>query len=145
DDEFDVALAATVLSHVPDTEQAVRELVRVVRPGGRVAVFDRDTDSLLIAHPDRLLTRRIVAAYSDHGSVDGWLGRRLPGLLAEAGLVGIQVRAFTPLERDPTGFYGGMVERAAMIAAETGAISPNERDYWLQALRAEIAAGSFLA
>lgn len=51
DAAFDVAMAVTVLSHVSGGEGAVPELVRVVRPGGRVGVFDLDTDSLIIAHP----------------------------------------------------------------------------------------------
>lgn len=145
DAEFDVVLAATTLSHVPDGERAVPELCRVVRPGGRVGVFDLDTESFILAHPDRALTRRIVAAHSDHGVIDGWLGRRLPGLLAAAGLADVQVRAFTPLERDPAGFYAGVAERAAEIAVETGTVTEAERRAWLDALRAEGAAGRYLA
>lgn len=143
--EFDVVVAATALSHVPDGARAVPEMARVVRPGGRVGIFDLDTESLIVAHPDRALTRRVVAAHSDHAVTDGWLGRRLPGLFAEAGLRDIGVRAFTPLERDPNGFYAGVAERAAQIAVETGSITEDERCRWLDALHAEAAAGRFLA
>jgi SAM-dependent methyltransferase len=145
DGEFDVAVAATVLSHVPDGARAVPEMARVVRPGGRVGVFDLDTESLIIAHPDRALTRRVVAAHSDHAVIDGWLGRRLPGLLAAAGLQDVRISAFTPLERDPDGFYAGVAERAARIAVETGSITEDQRRRWIDALRDEAAAGRFLA
>src|SRR5438874_281909 len=47
DDSFDVAIAATVLTHVPDGHRAILEMARVVRPGGRVGVFDFDGDGLL--------------------------------------------------------------------------------------------------
>jgi ubiquinone/menaquinone biosynthesis C-methylase UbiE len=142
--EFDVVVAATVLSHVPDGARAVPEMARVARPGGRVGVFDLDTDSLIIAHPDRPLTRRVVAAHSDHAVTDGWLGRRLPGLLAAAGLRDVGVRALTPLERDPAGFYAGVAERAARIAVETGVMTEDERRRWWDTLCAEAAAGRFL-
>ncbi|QCW50820.1 methyltransferase domain-containing protein [Nocardioides dongxiaopingii] len=38
DDEFDRVVASEVLEHIPDDTQAVRELVRVLRPGGTLAV-----------------------------------------------------------------------------------------------------------
>ena len=145
DREFDAALAVTVLSHVPAGERAIPELVRVTRPGGRVGVFDIDGDGFIVAHPDRALTRRIVAARSDQSMVDSWLGRRLPGLFAEAGLRDIRLRAFTPLEREPKGFYATLAERAAGIAQEVGEISEEERRRWVEQLRAEQAAGRFMA
>ena len=145
DAEFDVVLAVTALSHVPGGGEAVPELVRVARPGGRVGIFDLDTDSLIISHPDRATTRRIVAAHSDNGVIDGWLARRLPGLLQAVGCVDVQVRAFTPLERDPSGFYGGVAERAAEIALQVGVVTEAECRRWLDALHAEQLAGRFLA
>lgn len=145
DAEFDAVLAATVLVHVPGGDGAVPEMTRVVRPGGRVGIFDLDADSLLISHPDRALTRRIVAAFSDHATVDGWLVRRLPGLLSQAGLTHVAARAFLPLEREADGFYGRVAVRAADVAAQTGAITESEREGWLAALRAGQAAGNFLA
>ena len=38
DNTFDVVLAAEILEHIPSDEAAMAELVRVVRPGGTVAV-----------------------------------------------------------------------------------------------------------
>ena len=145
DAEFDVVLAVTALSHVPDGEHAIPEMVRVARPGGRVGVVDREGDAFVIAHPDRALTRRIVAAYSDQHFVDSWLGRRLPGLLAEARLRDVRVRGFVALDQDPSGFYAGNARRAAEVAAQAGAISEDERRRWLEGLDAEQAAGRFLA
>ena len=143
--EFDAALAVTSLAHIPEGRRAIPELVRVVRPGGRVGIFERDPDSYIISHPDRALTRRIVAAQSDHGSADSWLARSLPRLLAEAGLQGLRVRAFTSVETDPTGFYSTRAERYADAALQAGVITEPERARWLEALRAERASAGFLA
>jgi len=38
DESVDRVIAAEVLEHIPDDERALRELVRVLRPGGRMAV-----------------------------------------------------------------------------------------------------------
>jgi SAM-dependent methyltransferase len=143
-ESFDAVIAATVLSHVPDGERAISEMVRVVRRGGRIGVFDFDGDGLLIAHPDRETTRRIVAGLSDHGAVNSWLVRDLPGLFAGAGLEDIRVRAFMPLERRGDGFYAGMAERAAAVARDAGVITDAQSVEWIKILRQQIDAGRFL-
>jgi ubiquinone/menaquinone biosynthesis C-methylase UbiE len=145
DDEFDAALAATALAHVPDGRRAIPELVRVVRPGGRVGIFERDPDSYIVSHPDRALTRRIIAARVDHASADGWLARALPRLMTEAGLQDVQVRAFTTIETDPSGHYSALAERSVDTAVSVGAISEDERRQWLDALAVERASGGFIA
>jgi len=146
DGEFDAALAVTTLVHVPDAERAVPELARVVRPGGRIGVLDRDNDSYIIAHPDRALTRRIVAAGAEHTTVNPWIGRQLPGLFAAAGLRDVRVRGFVSLERDPAGFYATNAgERWADVAVKVGAITDAQRRRWTDQLHAVQAAGGFVA
>jgi SAM-dependent methyltransferase len=145
DGAFDVAVAVTVLSHTPGGEGAISEMARVVRPGGRVGVFDLDTDMTSVTHPDRALTRRIVAAASDATAVDGWLARRMPLLFASAGLEDVRVRGFFPLETDPRGFYGELAERAADTALAVGSITEDERRGWLDELHAQQARGPVIA
>jgi ubiquinone/menaquinone biosynthesis C-methylase UbiE len=143
DASFDCVLAATMLSHVPGPERALAEMVRVTRPGGRIGVFDVDGDLSLFAHPDRVLTRRIIAAYSDLGWVNGLFVRHLPSVLASLGVVNVSVRAFMPLESE--GYYANRAERSAEAAAEGGAITDGEKAHWLETLRLEIAEKRFLA
>lgn len=145
DGAFDVVIAATVLSHTPGGEAAIPEMARVVRPGGRMGVFDLDTDMTSVTHPDRVLTRRIIAAASDANAVDGWLSRRLPLLFVRAGLQHVRARGFFPLDTDPRGFYAGLAERAAESALKVGAITESERRGWLEALHAEQARGPVIA
>jgi ubiquinone/menaquinone biosynthesis C-methylase UbiE len=145
DGSFDAVLCVTVLSHVPGGEGTIPELTRVLRPSGRLGIFDLDTDMTAFTHADRALTRRIVTAASDALAVDGWLARRLPLLFRQAGLVDIRVRGFFPLETDPRGFYANLAERSADAALKAGAISDSERSAWLEALHAEQAHGLVIA
>lgn len=142
DASFDAVVAATTLSHVPDVGRALAEMVRVTRPGGRVGVFDLDGDLTLFAHPNRELTRRIVAAFSDQMWVNGWLVRELPFRLADLGIIDVKTRGFMPLETG--GYYANRAERSAELAVQTGAITSDEQARWLQALRTEIASKRFL-
>ena len=97
-----------------------------------------------MAHPDRDMTRRIVAAFSDHSAVNGWLVRELPGLFKGAGLKDIRVRGFMPLEQHEGSFYARMGERAAAVALEVGAITPEQHEKWMEALRDRVHSGEFL-
>ena len=142
---FDVVLCVTVLSHVPRGEAAIPELVRVLRSGGRLGVFDLDTDMTVFTHPDRALTRRIVAAASDATAVDGWLVRRLPSLFQRAGLGEVRVRGFFPLETDLQSFYGRLADRCAEVAVKTGVVTELEGRRWLDAFREQGVQGPIVA
>ena len=145
DASFEIVVSATVLEHIPDAEPVVPELARVAEPGGRVGILTADTETFIISHPDRALTRRIVAASTDVRFANAWIGRRLPGLMEAAGLNEVQVRAFTTLDRDPAGFFGKAAELRAALALQTGAITSDEHERWLELLRVEQDAGRFLA
>jgi ubiquinone/menaquinone biosynthesis C-methylase UbiE len=60
DDSFDGAYLVTVLGEVPDQEAALRELRRVVRPGGRVVVGELFGDPHMV--PRGALATRAEAA-----------------------------------------------------------------------------------
>jgi hypothetical protein len=117
-------------------------MVRVTRPGGRVGIFDVDGDLTLFAHPDREVTRRIIACYSDLGWINSWLMRELPALLPRLGVTNVKTKAFMPLETG--GYYALRAERTAEAAATAGAISASELASWLKTLRELITAQHFL-
>src|SRR5262245_591841 len=145
DRSFDAAVCVTVLSHVPNGEAAIPELARVLRSGGRLGVFDQDTDMTAFTHPDRHLTRRIVAAASDATAVNGWLVRQLPLLFQRAGLIDVQVRGFFPIETELQSFYGGMAARCAEVAVKVGAITESERRAWLDTFHERVAGAPIVA
>jgi SAM-dependent methyltransferase len=84
---FDVAHARFLLEHVTDPGAVVKQLVRAVRPGGRIVLSDDDHDMLrLWPEPPGfdLLWRGLIRSY-DRLGCDPYVGRRLVALLAEAG------------------------------------------------------------
>jgi ubiquinone/menaquinone biosynthesis C-methylase UbiE len=50
DDTFDGAYLVTVLGEIPDQDAALRELRRVVRPGGRIVVGELFGDPHMVSH-----------------------------------------------------------------------------------------------
>ncbi len=94
-DSFDVAHERLVLNNVTAPDAVVREMVRVVRPGGWVALQDVDwvTWTCEPSHPawSELLTA--LTASRQAAGLDPFIGRRLPALLRGAGMVDVDVRA----------------------------------------------------
>jgi SAM-dependent methyltransferase len=86
---FDLAHTRFLLEHVPDPLAVVREMVRAVRPGGRVVLADDDHD-LLRFWPEPPGVWPLWHAYFrtyDRNGNDPHVGRRLVSLLHEAGAV----------------------------------------------------------
>jgi SAM-dependent methyltransferase len=109
---FDLAWASLVLHHVAEPVVALRELARVVAPGGLVAVLDGDGGGSFpcLPWPPDLEERVRAAAWRGAvdnygGKIDGpyhpYLGRDLPRFLREAGLSKIELRAFADVDTAP--------------------------------------------
>lgn len=84
---FDVAHARFILEHVADPPRVVRQMVRAVRPGGRILLADDDHDVLrLWPEPPGLAAvwRAYMRTYDRLGN-DPIIGRRLVQLLHGAG------------------------------------------------------------
>ena len=89
---FDACRTERMLCHVPDCEAALREMVRVVRPGGRIGVIDVDTAGVMIDSSDRAITAAFAASMTDTIQ-NPWIGRTLRRRMAEVGLVDVVVEA----------------------------------------------------
>jgi len=92
DGAFDAVWCAGSLQYVADPVETIREMVRVVRPGGKVAVQDVEMHPMLLGPmPDELLIALKDClprgdTRSDEGFVDWFTGHKLRGYLLEAGL-----------------------------------------------------------
>jgi ubiquinone/menaquinone biosynthesis C-methylase UbiE len=143
----DACVAQTVLCHVPSPEReaTLARMVRLTQPGGRVVSADQDAETWAVDHPDRELTRRIVAFYSEHRFADGWTGRRLRSLFLDAGLVDVQTSAVVVVETEPDSYGFQIAVGRAGTAAKGGAISEAELAGWVRALEEQAEAGRFFS
>jgi ubiquinone/menaquinone biosynthesis C-methylase UbiE len=146
DGDFDAAIAVTVLSHLPDREQVLAELVRVVRPGGRLLVMDGDYASNQLEHPDRATTDRIIAAWRASVVDDPFLCRRLVSLVASAGVEIAAVRGHVHVEAghldESTSFIWQWSLFALRQALTAGAVTEDEGAAWTAMLREMNATGA---
>ena len=66
DAEFDAALSVQVMEYVPDVAPALAELKRVLRPGGRLIIWDIDWATVSFNSGDAALTERVLRAWDEH-------------------------------------------------------------------------------
>jgi ubiquinone/menaquinone biosynthesis C-methylase UbiE len=144
DSRFDAAVAVTVLLHVADPVAVVKEMMRVTRPGGLVAVQDQDFGTTALSHPDRALTERIMMGVAARVYEEPWSGRRLPGLLRAAGLERVRLR--TDVYQDTTlePYTRTFLERRAENAVRFGIVDASTAQRWLDAVTAQVATGAFV-
>ncbi len=65
DAAFDVAVSTQVYEYVEDITDALAELHRVLRPGGRAVILDTDWDSIVWHANDALRMRRVLEAWNE--------------------------------------------------------------------------------
>jgi 2-polyprenyl-3-methyl-5-hydroxy-6-metoxy-1,4-benzoquinol methylase len=140
---FDVVTANLLLQHLPDPSSAVAEMVRVLRPGGILLVTEQDWDSLLINHSDQDVTRRIIHNFCDVVT-NGWMGRRVPALLARAGLRDVSFTGsyYTVAAADWLDPAMGFSQIASQACA-SGNISGDERTRWESEIADRLRDGTF--
>lgn len=144
DATFDGVRAKLVLMHCADVPAAAREMLRVTRPGGRVAVFDYDFETTTVDHPDERITRQIVRCCAD-GHENRWSGRQLRRRFLDLGLRDLRVRAHTVIM--PLSFFRTSVGGRLAAAQADGslALTAEQLAGWWRTLAEAEARGRFFA
>lgn len=117
DDAFDVVYSWGVLHHTPDTPRAIKEAVRVLRPGGRLCIMLYARHSwvafglwlryaLAVGRPDRSLAD-VVAAHMESPGTTAYTPRELHELFS--GVRDLRIhREVTPYDRRVAGPLAGL-------------------------------------
>ncbi len=146
DAEFDACRADRTLQHVGDPAAALREMARVTRPGGRVVVTEFRW-GLVAPDLDRAVTDPVLRALAGGaGDRRDWLGHRLVGMFAAAGLA--DARALTS-DHTLEGYddLAALMNLAWSLPAAVGplGVTAERAAAWERSLRALAARGDAFA
>jgi SAM-dependent methyltransferase len=117
DDTFDLVVGHAVLHHIPDVELALREVIRVLRPGGRFVFAGEPTSAGdVYARTLSTLTWRVATNVTKLPGLGGW--RRPQAELDESSRVAalealVDLHTFTPQDLE------AMATRAGAVAVRT--------------------------
>jgi ubiquinone/menaquinone biosynthesis C-methylase UbiE len=134
DGSFDGARADRVFQHLADPQRALREMRRVVVPGGRLVIADPDQSTLVIEVPgvrrdvlDRLERLRRDVLYRN-----GTLIAELPRQLRTMGFRDVTVESFPLVLTDPADAFG--LPTWPEACRREGAFTPAEIAEWNDAI-----------
>ena len=124
DRSYDAVLFHTALCHIPKPEEALAEALRVLRPGGWLAIFDGDyaTTSVAMGNFDPL--QCCADAAIDGLVYDRWLMRRLPAMLRTAGFEAPRCRSYGYTSLPEPSYMFTIVDRGADLLLNGGRIGP---------------------
>ncbi|MGV9788279.1 methyltransferase domain-containing protein [Streptomyces sp. NPDC003435] len=143
-DRFDGAWADRVLQHVAEPGRVLDELLRVIRPGGRIALADPDYDTQVLDIDDQELARHVLRFRTDVSLRNGSLAHRHAGLLSARGIHDITVEARTLVVRDPSAADNVMGLRTwAHTAAARGHLDHGDADRFVAQFDDAVRTGRF--
>ncbi|MEU7757787.1 MULTISPECIES: methyltransferase domain-containing protein [Micromonospora] len=144
DDSFDGAWADRTVQHLAHPRTAIAELVRVVRPGGRIVLADPDYDTQVLDITDQALARRVLRFRADVLLRNGTLAHQHAGILATLGLADVTVEPRTLLVRNPAAADNVLGLRSwAATAARRGVLEPAEARAFEDQFDEAVEAGRF--
>lgn len=134
DERFDAAVSVQVYEYIDDVDAAIAELHRILRPGGRAAVYSTDFDSMVWHSSDRDRMDRAIEAWKDV-YVNPHLGSQLASAFNDVGLSIKQVEPNSILNTrlDET-FAGFVVDLFRGQMEESGEFNHPEIEAWEQDL-----------
>lgn len=141
DEQIDVVFSNNFLECMVDKDFLIKEVARILKPGGQVVFAHYDWDTQLFDGKDKQLVRKIVQTYNDWkqgwmADCDAWMGRRLWRTFNRSGLfegeIDTYVMTNTQFEEP---FYGYMRARDFKVMVNKGMIREEEYQAFIHDLQ----------
>jgi ubiquinone/menaquinone biosynthesis C-methylase UbiE len=132
------------LQHIPNPRRAIRELVRVLKPGGALLAYDNDWGSFSLSGRNEEATKIIATAWEE-SFTNPWIGRYLKLFFLEAGLQEVVLEPSVSVLTDfeiADRVYNLRQTLARSVAA--GRLAPAVAEDWLSDVQAQSRSGGFL-
>lgn len=149
DASFDAVRSERMLQWLPDPDPAVAEMVRVLRPGGRLSLIDSDWRTLVTDIPDLDVAARFQQAMVGARGRPAAAGGLLLNLCRAAGLEDIEVQAaahtWTEWDPDTAPAPSGLFPLAGAVPqlVDAGLLTATDADAFLEQTVAAGRAGRF--
>lgn len=145
DECFDVVTAAQLLCFLPDQNQALKEMHRVLRPGGRIVILDTDWDSLVWNSYKPALMAKAIAVYTQPYA-DAHVPRTLTKRLIETGFddVGCDTLSVLNWEPGPDNYAQLTASFLESVGAASNEFSDVDWRDWVEDQKAVTDAGEYM-
>jgi len=134
DGSFDATFCDKILLHVGPVSQAVAEMVRVTRHGGRVGAVEWYSQGMMVNAADYSLTRKIMDGSAPVATYNPNVALELERLFTEAGLREVSAASFLAESFQFSPSLKAILTRRAQQAVELGAVERGDADRWLDEL-----------
>jgi ubiquinone/menaquinone biosynthesis C-methylase UbiE len=140
---FDVVVAHTVYSHLPDPEAALAESYRVLKTGGQLVIFDGDYATITVALFDRDPLQAVVDAILRNMVHAPYIMRRLPRMVTLAGFTTAKIEPHGYVQTTSPDYLLSLIARSVVTAVKVGEFGEPLADGFVSEAERRVGNGSF--